>query len=278
MTGTIRTTTEREAVTAPLPDSASHATSARTMCLFLAEYGVWLLGSGATCIRLEKNMRRIAASTGMEVEITIMPRHLHLTVWCRNHRSVFTTVATVKNCPISFNVNARLSTLSWEIADGRISIAEAYRRIDRIVKEDRQNPWVLLVLVAIANAAFCRLFGGDFIAMGVVAAATAAGYFMKINLLRRHVDARVMMIICAFVSTVIGATDYLFSLGTTPMIAVGTSVLYLVPGIPFLNSFSDMLYRHYICAFSRFMDAVVLTGCLSIGLCLGMWLMQIGMF
>ncbi|MDE6802091.1 MAG: threonine/serine exporter family protein [Muribaculaceae bacterium] len=248
------------------------------MCLFLAEYGVWLLGSGATCIRLEKNMKRIAASADMEVEITIMPRHLHLTVWSKNHRNVFTTVATVKNCPISFYVNSRLSTMSWEIADGRLSIADAYNQLDSIVRSDSQNPWLLLLLVALANASFCRLFGGDFIAMGVVAIATAAGYFMKINLMRRHVDIRIIMIVCAFVSTVIGATDYLFGLGSTPMLAVGTSVLYLVPGIPFLNSFSDMLYRHYICAFSRFMDAVVLTGCLSIGLCLGLWLMRIGMF
>ncbi|MDE6831420.1 MAG: threonine/serine exporter family protein, partial [Muribaculaceae bacterium] len=170
------------------------------------------------------------------------------------------------------------STMSWEIADGRLSIADAYNQLDSIVRSDSQNPWLLLLLVALANASFCRLFGGDFIAMGVVAIATAAGYFMKINLMRRHVDIRIIMIVCAFVSTVIGATDYLFGLGSTPMLAVGTSVLYLVPGIPFLNSFSDMLYRHYICAFSRFMDAVVLTGCLSIGLCLGLWLMRIGMF
>ncbi len=278
MTGTIRNTIDCTTTVTTDCDSARHATSARSMCLFLAEYGVWLLGSGATCIRLEKNMKRIAASADMEVEITIMPRHLHLTVWSKNHRNIFTTVATVKNCPISFYVNSRLSTMSWEIADGRLSIADAYRQIDSMVKSDSQNPWILLLLVAIANAAFCRLFEGDFIAMGVVAVATASGYFMKINLLRHHVDVRVMMILCAFVSTVIGATDYLFSLGTTPMQAVGTSVLYLVPGIPFLNSFSDMLYRHYICAFSRFMDAVVLTGCLSIGLCLGMWLMRIGMF
>ncbi|MDE6344424.1 MAG: threonine/serine exporter family protein, partial [Muribaculaceae bacterium] len=63
-----------------------------------------------------------------------------------------------------------------------------------------------------------------------------------------------------------------------PSIALGTSVLYLVPGIPFLNSFSDMIYRHYFCAFCRFTDAVVLTCCLSIGLCAGMMLMNVGMF
>ena len=86
------------------------------------------------------------------------------------------------------------------------------------------------------------------------------------------------MLLCAFGSAVIGATGALFGLGATPYTALGTSVLYLVPGIPFLNSFSDLIYRHYLCALSRFMDAVVLTCCLSAGLCAAMLLMRTGMF
>lgn len=86
-----------------------------------------------------------------------------------------------------------------------------------------------------------------------------------------------VFMICAFLSSVIGATDMLFSIGSTPAIAISTSVLYLIPGIPFLNSFSDMLYRHYLCAFARFADAMVLTCCLSIGLCIGLSLMRANM-
>ena len=37
------------------------------------------------------------------------------------------------------------------------------------------------------------------------------------------------------------------SLGSTPDIAIATSILYLVPGIPFLNGFSDMIAGHYTC-------------------------------
>ena len=94
----------------------------------------------------------------------------------------------------------------------------------------------------------------------------------------RGVDLRVAVLASAFVSSVLGATALLFGLGNTPAIAMGTSVLYLVPGIPFLNSFSDLVYRHYICSMSRFADAMVLTACLSAGLCAGMALMGVGMF
>lgn len=248
---------------------------------FLSRYGAYLLGCGATCIRLETNLNRMAAVWGKKIEITIMPRHLHITVLPLDNdedEDTYTNVVTVRNIPVDFNMNTCLSRLSWEVADGRIGFSMARHRLNEIVSRRTGNDWVTLLLVSIANASFCRLFGGDITAMAIVATATAVGYFLKLTLLKYKVDTRLVFILCAFVSTVIGSTDYLFSFGATPALSLGASVLYLVPGIPFLNSFSDMLYRHYICAFSRFMDAMILTGCLSLGLCAGMLLMNVGMF
>jgi uncharacterized membrane protein YjjP (DUF1212 family) len=59
---------------------------------------------------------------------------------------------------------------------------------------------------------------------------------------------------------------------------MATSVLYLVPGIPYINSVSDMLDGHYLCAFGRLMNAVILTCCLSAGLCGGLLLMGLKLF
>lgn len=248
------------------------------LSLFLSRYSAWLLGAGATSIRLEKNVNRIVKAYGKEVELAIMTRHVHLSLWEEGKTGMETAIATVNHNVICFNINTSLSKLSWEIADGRVDFNLAKERFESIIRNDRQNKWMVMLLVAFANASFCRLFGGDLIAMLTVWVATLAGYFLKILLLERGVDARVMAIACSFVSAVLGATNQLVGLGTTPDIALGTSVLYIVPGIPFINSFSDLLYRHYLCCFSRFMDAVVLTCCLSLGLCAAMLLMNVGMF
>ena len=245
--------------------------------VFLSDYCAWLLGCGATCIRVEKNVRRIAAAYGMDVTIAIMAHHFYLSVSDGEGRCE-TYLTQIKRIAISFEMNTRLSELSWRISDGRIGFGDACKGLQWIVSEKGRHGIGVTLLVAVANACFCRLFGGDVAAMGVVAVATLAGYSLKVDLMRRGVDVRCVFIICAFVSAVLGATCILFSLGDTPSIALGTSVLYLVPGIPFLNSFSDMIYRHYFCAFCRFTDAVVLTCCLSIGLCAGMMLMNAGMF
>lgn len=266
---------------APTPSPLREKTSTpseKEVCLFLAEYGAWLLGCGATCIRLEKNVQRMAETYGKKVELTITPRHIHVSVLDVLNSETVTTIASVKAIPVSFNLNTLLSQLSWEIADQRLGFDAARERFHSIIHSDSQSRWTVLLLVTLANASFCRLFGGDLWAMAVVGIATLAGYYLKQVLLANKVDIRVVVLACAFVSSVLGASCQLFSLGDTPAVATATSILYLVPGIPFLNSFSDMLYRYYICSFSRFMDAVVLTASLSIGLCAGMALMKVGMF
>lgn len=259
-------------------DHTARRPSADSLSLFLSRYCARLLGAGATCIRLEKNAKRIAKAYGKEIELTIQPRHVHLSLWEEGKPGAVTSIAAVSHSRISFNVNTLLSRLSWEIADGKVTLGEAGRCLDRIVAGDRQSKTLVALLAAAANASFCRLFGGDPTAMLIVGLATLAGYILKQTLLAKGVDARLMVTICSFVSAVLGATDQLFSLGTTPETAIGTSVLYLVPGIPFINSFSDLLYHHYLCAISRFIEAVVLTCCLSIGLCAAMFLTGVGMF
>ena len=251
---------------------------AKQVCGFLSEYSSLLFSCGATCIRLEKNISRIASTMGMQADIAIMPRHIHLMVTHVASGDTFTSVTTIKPHPVSYDIITRLSRLSWEIADNHMALDAAENSFKATSQTPACNPDVILLLASLANASFCRLFGGDFIAMAIVFIATFAGFYLKQMMTRQCFDIRITTIACSFVSAILASADGLFGLGTTPGITIGTSVLYLVPGIVFINSFCDMLYGHYICAISRFLDAVILTSCLSLGLCAGMMLMKTGMF
>ncbi len=245
---------------------------------FLASYSALLLRSGATCARLEQNVGRMAQTWNLNADITIMPRHVSISIKTEteNDHKVFSE--STSSPAISFEKICRLSRMSWEVADNGWNVEKAencFKDISRISPADER--WVLFA-ASCANGAFCRLFGGDMIAASVVFVATFCGYLLKQMMLSRKTDTRIVFIICAFVSSVLACADSLFSIGKTPQVAVATSVLYLVLGIPLLNSFSDMIDRHYICFFSRMTDALILICCLSIGLCAGMWIMNIGMF
>lgn len=242
---------------------------------FLADYTAWLWGCGATCVRIEKNSGRIARALGYDICITIMPKHINLTLKDSATGSQATYQRQMVTCGINFDLNAHLSSLSWKIADKKLSYIQAKALFEKIISKPYPTTQLTVLLTSLANASFCRLFAGDATAMLVVFVATYAGFELKRILIKRHLDVRLVFIICAFVSTVISIGAQLFSWGTTPDTAIATSVLYLIPGVPYINSASDLIDRHYLCSLSRLMDACMLTACLSIGLCAGLSLMGI---
>lgn len=259
-------------------DELSGLATVQEVAPFLAEYASWLLGCGATCVRIEKNVGRIADRLGMEADITVMPSHVNLSLSLCGSADSYISVRKIQKCGINFNINAQLSRLSWEFADGKCDFDTVRKRFAEIVKTPSTGKTEVLLLTSFANAAFCRLFGGDLTAMAIVFVSTMAGYRLKQIMLDDKRDVRLAFLCASFFSASLSAVGHVFGIGTTPEIAVGASVLYLIPGVPYINAVSDMIGGHYLCAFSRFMDAAVLTACLSVGLCAGMFLLGLKYF
>lgn len=245
---------------------------------FIADYSSYLYGCGATCIRIEKNATRMVQAFGLESDITIMPSHIHVSVWKNSPADAIMTTRRIQKCGISFDINSQLSRLSWEVADGKTDYRKATELFHNIIKRRPTNKWEVLILTSFANAAFCRLFGGDAMAMLIVFLSTLAGYRIKQVMLEDKRDIRLVFLCSAFFSAAVSAGGHIFGWGDTPEIALGTSVLYLIPGVPYISAVSDMIDRHYLCAFSRFVDASILTACLSLGLCAGMFILGLEWF
>lgn len=245
---------------------------------FLAVYASYLWGYGATCIRITKNVNRIAGHLGFRADITILPKHVAVALTGSNPDDYAHYTCAIKPLPVSYMANTQMSKLSWDIVEGKIDVAEAEILLQRISAMPHMSMWHVTWLVVLANASFCRLFGGDFAAMAIVAFATLLGYTIKNISIIHGLDVRAMVTMSAFVSAVVGSAGYVFGSTSTPEIALGTSVLYLIPGIPYINSVSDMIDGHYLCFFSRTMQAVILTGCIAAGLTLAFLIMNIKVF
>ena len=125
-----------------------------------------------------------------------------------------------------------------------------------------------MLLVGFANAAFCRLFQGDYISMLIVFIATLAGFMLRQILTKRHLNHLAIYILSSFTASIIGAAGFLFNLGTTPQVALATSVLFLIPGVPMLNSIMDIIVGHVLAGTSRFINALLLIIYISVGLSL----------
>lgn len=108
-----KTTNHKEALVAETDIPATP----KDACIFLSDYAAWLLGCGATCIRIEKNVKRMAERWNMISEMTILPSHIHMTVWNDDRSHSYSNIVRLHHTGISFDINTQLSKLSWAIAD-----------------------------------------------------------------------------------------------------------------------------------------------------------------
>ena len=234
--------------------------------LFLAEYASTLMAVGAQTSRIQLNTVRMARSMGYHVNLLIFPKTLSITLQDGSLNHSYTYIKKTPGLPLNFKANMKLSQLSWTAFDERLPLSELWARLKAIVTERRESQWLVLLLASVANACFCRLFDGNLTSMAIVFVATLIGFLLRQQLTRRGVNHLAVFTLCAFVSTMVGVTDYLFFHGGTEDMSLGTSMLYLVPGVPLINGVMDIVDNHVLDGISRLTGALLLIICIAIGL------------
>ncbi len=246
---------------------------------FLCEYASSLSGCGATAVRIDQSIERIAGVYAGEADVTILPSSILITLWNKNHEKSYAGSVKMRSRGPNFDMLTKLCQLSWKIGDGGLSFPETVAEYKAIVAQKRMNSIMVLFLTGLANASFDRLFGGDFYSVMIVFVATLCGFYWKNKLNSgMRMDIRLATIVASCMSAIISCSGYVFNISETPDVAVGTSVLYLIPGVPYINSIHDMIHNHHVCAFSHFMQALMLTMCLGIGLALAIVIMNVAYF
>ena len=135
---------------------------------FIGEYATYLLGSGVHTSRVVRNARRIGASQSVDVRLTTFQRTSILTVREEGNPQVVTQVVEIPHLPISFERNSDLSSLSWEAVDRRLPLDVIREKFRKLTAKPRMDPMFVLMVVGLANASFCKLFNGDWVAVGIV--------------------------------------------------------------------------------------------------------------
>ena len=209
--------------------------------IFLAEYASTLEAVGVQTSRIQANTIRIAKSFGYWCNIMMFPKTISITLHDEGREHSYTYVKKTPSMGLNFKINMKLSHLSWEALDKKLSLATLWEKFNSVISEPRESPWTVLILVSFANACFCRLFDGNYTSMAIVWIATFIGFYIRQQLTKRKWNVLAIFTISSFVSTMIGATDFLFIHGGTEDISLGTSMLYLVPGVPLINGVMDII-------------------------------------
>ena len=229
---------------------------------FIAEYSAHLMGAGVHTSRVVRNTKRIGEAFGLDVKLSVFHRNIILTIIDKETNEACNEVIDIPAHPISFEHNSELSALSWEAVDNHLSLEELKDK--KIISAPRIHPLFVLLLVGFANASFCKLFGGDLISMGIVFSATITGFYLKQQMQAKKINHYVVFIVSAFVASLCASTALIFD--TTSEIAMATSVLYLVPGVPLINGVIDIVEGYVLTGFARLTEASLLIVSIAIGL------------
>lgn len=231
---------------------------------FLLEYANRLMGSGVHTSRVIRNTRRIGQSLDVNVNMSIFQKTMVVSVCDVDSLEVYNEVAIIPAFPISFELNAELSALSWEAYDNHLPIETLREKYSQIIARPKMDPLCTLFLVGFANASFCALFGGDWTARGIVFSATLIGFYLKQIMQKKHINHYIVFVASAFIASLVASSA--LTLDTTAEVAIATSVLYLVPGVPLLNGVIDIVEGHVLTGCSRLIQALLLVLCIAVGL------------
>lgn len=231
---------------------------------FIAEYATYLLGSGVHTSRVIRNSQRIGASQGVDIQLSSFQKSTILTARDETSGEVVTRVVRIPALPVSFERNSDLSALSWDALDERLPLEEIRRRFGGLTAKPRIDPIFVLLTVGLANASFCRLFGGDWTAVGIVFTATLVGFAAKQRMQAHGVNHYLVFIVAAFMASLCASAALRFD--CTAQTALATSPLFLVPGVPLINGVIDIVEGHILIGFSRLINALLLIVCIAVGL------------
>ena len=239
---------------------------------FLQTFCVVMLAGGAQTLRVERNARRIGMAYGMAVELAMFSRHIMLTVSAGGESC--TAVRSLPAGGPNFTRVQALNALGWRMVNEHLPLEEAWQEVEHILALPSVPPVRLCLLVACANAAFCRLFEGDAVAMLLVFVATLIGFSVRQLLGRVGMNPKIVYLCAAFCASLTASCGVVWELGTTPQTALGVSVLFLIPGIPLINAVQDILDGHVLMGIVRAVQAGMLIAAIALGLSLTMLLVE----
>ncbi len=250
---------------------------------FLLNYATLQTSVGVQTSRIVLNTTRIAETYGYDVTMMLFQRNVAITITphcdqvkSKYKRKVHATTALThhRSLPLNFQLNAELSRLSWWVYDNKPNLAEIETEFEKVLSLPRVNRWIILALVSCANAAFCLLFDGDFWAAMAVFVATVIGFWTRQELNLRHAYHYFVVLMAAFLSSFVTGSLMKIGFSTSPQIAISTSVLYLIPGVPIINGIMDFFDGYILNGISRLTNALLIIVSIAVGVSLTLFLLN----
>ena len=232
----------------------------------LLEIGSLLIVSGANTERVKVTISRIASAFDCNSDLMITNHALMITLTYKNNIKSFTSVKWVPNMHLNFNLVSDISTMSWQIVDEKWSVERINQELLLLNKKPLYSRIIVLLLVALAGASFCRLFGGGAIEMIVCFLGSFLGLFVRQETMKLKFNFYVCIFFASLTASFFVGLYSFLNPTETYIHALSTSVLFLIPGVPMINSLSDLIDGNILNGTTRGVNVLVIAFAIALGL------------
>ncbi len=244
-------------------------TQQRAITRLCIQCGLFLLQHGAESALVEELSTRLGLALGMDsVESAISSNAIVLTT-IKNGECLTSTRKNVDR-GINMHVVTEVQHIVILAEHKLLDYRDVEKRFAQIVPL-RYPRWLLVLMVGLSCACFCKLNNGGWDGALVSFCASTVAMYIRQVLTHRSMHPQINFCITAFVATTIsGLLLRLPAFASTPTIAMAASVLLLVPGFPLINAVADMFKGHINTGLARWAIASLLTLATCIGVVMAM--------
>ena len=245
----------------------------------LLSTGQLLMENGADTIRIIRDMKRAAAYMGIsesQFNLHIMYTTLMLNISDEEHS--YTTFRKCRKHAVDMRIISAVSKLTWRALRDHYTLEEFEDNLKNIERRPRFYPeWLTILATGFACGGFCALFGCDLEAFFYTAICAMLGKIVQITCGKIGINNYVTVAFASFVATAAAYFAH-FLPTTTPWHPIIAASLFLVPGIPLINSISDMINTLLMSGVARTVHTLLIVGGMTFGIVFAIGLFDVGMF
>jgi uncharacterized membrane protein YjjP (DUF1212 family) len=238
----------------------------------LLHTGQLLMESGADTNRIARDMSRAASFMGIseeKIHLHIMYTTLMLNVSDDDHS--YTSFRKCRHHGINMTIISAISKLSWRAMEEKYSLEKYEAELQRIQKLEHNRHYSALLSAigaGLACGGFGKLFGCDWIAFFCTAFCAAIAFGLRRFCNNLGINPYASISISAFTATILAYFTQFFSGSATPWHPLIACTLFIVPGIPLINSVDDLLNNYIVSGATRAINTLLIVGGMTFGIVL----------
>ena len=127
--------------------------------------------------------------------------------------------------------------------------------------------WLAVLAAGAGGAFFSQVCGGDRTSLLIAFVAAGIGQSVRVVMQSKKIAIAAITLICGLISSLIAAFVFRSGISSTEMPTLVASVIYLVPGLPLINGFMDLIsYKFLFVGVQRIANASFLFLTLAIAI------------